>query len=93
MAERVADQHHVDAGFVHQARAGVVVGGQTGDEFVTLFLFEKSGSGDLGAEVAGGNTHDVLQCSSASADTACYCLVTGTVMSGGETSEFYTRAA
>jgi hypothetical protein len=43
-----------------------------------LFFFEKSGRCDFGAEVAGGNTHDVLQCSSASADTACYCLVTGT---------------
>ena len=70
-AQRVADQDHVNAGFVHQPRAGVVVGGEAGDEFLALFLFEKSGSGDLGAEVAGGDTHDVLQCSSRLADTAC----------------------
>jgi hypothetical protein len=70
MGQRVADQDNVDAGLVHQARAGVVIGGEAGDDFLTLFFFEKSGSSDLGAEVAGGNTHDVLQCSSAFADTA-----------------------
>ena len=42
-AERVAHQHHVDAGLVDQARAGVVVGCEAGNEFVTLFLFLKSG--------------------------------------------------
>src|SRR5271165_1839686 len=36
-----------------------------------LFLFEKSGSSDLGAKIAGGDAHNVLQCSSAFADTAC----------------------
>src|ERR1039458_8757176 len=63
-AERVADQDHVNAGLIHQPRAGIVVGGQTSDDFLTLLFFEKGGRSDLRAEVAGGDTHDVLQCSS-----------------------------
>ena len=47
-AQRIADQHHVDAGFVDQPRAGIVICGETGNEFVTLFLVEEGGSGDFG---------------------------------------------
>ena len=71
-AQRVAHQDHVDAGFVHQARAGVVIRCQTRNRFVFLFFLEKSERSDFRAEVAAGDAHDVLQCSSASADTACW---------------------
>jgi hypothetical protein len=49
---------------------------------VSLFLVEKSERGDLGAEVAGGDAHDVLQYSSAMADTACFGLSQGHVTLG-----------
>ena len=62
--ERVSHQDHVDSSLIQKARAGIVVGGQTSDEFFALFLFEKSGRSNLRAEVAGGNAHDVLQYSS-----------------------------
>jgi hypothetical protein len=91
-AKRIADQDHVDASFVHQARAGVIVGGQAGDDFVTLFLFEKSGSSNLGAKVAGSDAHDVLQYSSPIlGDTACNGLVTREYRTAWETVGFYTR--
>ena len=56
-----------------------------------LFFFEKSGSRDFGAKVAGGDTHNFLQCSSASADTACSASSPERVTSGWETTGFYTR--
>jgi len=92
-AEGVADQNHVNASLIQQPRAGIVVGGQTSDEFLTLFLFEKSGRSNLRAEVAGGDTHDVLQCSSPTRRG--YHLYSassrGRVLPGWETTEFYTR--
>src|SRR4029077_17448359 len=50
-------QHHVDARLVDQARAGIVVGCQAGDELVLLFLLEKGGCSDLGAEIASRDAH------------------------------------
>ncbi len=47
LGERVADQNHLDAGFIHQARGGVVVGGEAGNGFATEFLFPQSSGGDL----------------------------------------------
>src|SRR6516164_3606689 len=63
--QRIAHQDHVDPGFIDQSGAGVVVCGQAGNQFMMLFLFEERSGGDLRAEVAGSDTHDVLQCSSA----------------------------
>ena len=57
LRQRIAHQHHVDAGLVHQARSGVVVGGQAGDGFVAEFLFPQRRGRDL---VAGPST-DVRQ--------------------------------
>ena len=48
--ERVADEEEVDAGFVDQARAGVVVGGERGDGFALALHFAKGGHGDFCAE-------------------------------------------
>lgn len=38
LSEGIVHQDHLDAGFVHQARGGVVVGGKAGDRFVSEFL-------------------------------------------------------
>src|ERR1035441_6674463 len=73
-AERVADQDHVNAGVIQKPRTRIVVGGQTSDDFLTLFFFEKGGRSDLRAEVPGGNTQDVLQCSSATCGYRLYQL-------------------
>ncbi len=64
-AQRVAHQDDVDAGFVDQPCAGVVIRCQTGNQFVALFFFEERGGSNLLAEVARSDAHDALQCSSA----------------------------
>ena len=67
LGQRVADQDDVDASLVDQARAGVVIGGQAGNGFAAEFLFSKRCNGDFLARFAKrGETHDVLQCPSAS---------------------------
>ena len=38
LGQRVADQHDVNTGLIHQPRSGVVVGRQAGDRFMTTFL-------------------------------------------------------
>ena len=66
LGQRVADQNHVHAGLVDQARGGIVVGGETGDRFVVKFLFAERSDRNLLARFADRNqTHDVLQCPSA----------------------------
>jgi len=47
-AERVAYQHHVDAGFVYKARGGIVVRGERRDGMASALLFEECGGGDAG---------------------------------------------
>ncbi len=69
--QRVADQNNVDGSLVHQARAGIVVGGQAGDGLMLKFLLAKGSDSNLSARFANRcETHDVLQCPSALADRA-----------------------
>src|SRR5215813_415883 len=71
--QRVADQDYVDARLVYQACTGVVVGSKAGNGLVLKFLFSERYSSDFLARFTNRcETHDVLQCPSASADRACY---------------------
>ena len=45
--KRVADEQQVDAGFVDEAGAGVVVGGERGDGFALALHFAEGGHGDF----------------------------------------------
>ena len=72
LRQRIADQHHLDAGVVDQTRNGVIVSGKAGNGIVAEFLLAKRGGSYL---IAGtvkqtapewSQTHDVLQCPSAS---------------------------
>jgi hypothetical protein len=40
-AQRIADENHVNAGLIYQARSGIVVGGQRSDRLVGLFSIEE----------------------------------------------------
>ena len=53
LGQRIADQDHVYAGFVHQAGSGVIISGEAGDQLLLLFLFLNSVGGDLSACGAG----------------------------------------
>jgi hypothetical protein len=77
LGERVADEDHVDAGFVNQTRAGIIVRSQTGDWFVMKLFVLQGSNGNFVARLANrSETHDVLQCPSAVADRACHILDT-----------------
>jgi len=66
LGQRVADQNNVDPGLSDQARGGLVVRGETSYRFVVEFLFAERSDGNLAARFADRNqTHDVLQCPSA----------------------------
>jgi len=71
--ERVADQKQVDAGFVHKAGTGVVVGGERGDGLALALHFTEagmvtlSGRGEAGETLSAGeagDAHSCLQCRS-----------------------------
>jgi hypothetical protein len=47
-AERVADEDEVDAGFVDEARGGVVVCGDGGDGLAGEFFLEEGVGGEAG---------------------------------------------
>ena len=51
--ERVADQQEIDAGFVDEAGAGVVVRGERGDGLALALHFTERGHGDFGEGNAG----------------------------------------
>src|SRR5207237_2171268 len=69
LGKRIADKNDVDGSFIHQACARVVVCSQAGDRFVSKFLFFERSNSDFLARFANwGETHDVLQCPSATAD-------------------------
>ena len=75
-AERVADQDHVDAGFVDQACGGIVIRGERCDRTAGEFFLKKCVGGDAGGGKRGSadaelsNAHGFLQCHSAIADAA-----------------------
>jgi len=47
LGEGIADQNHLNAGFIDQARGGVVVGGEAGDGLMVEFLFPQRSGGDF----------------------------------------------
>ena len=85
LGERVSDEDEVHAGFIGQARGGVIVGGERDDGLVLALLLRQGVDGDALAEIAGSDAHGLLQCGSAEADAACApkrrCGDTGTVES------------
>src|SRR5581483_969624 len=67
LRERIANQDDVDCRVVNQAGTGVVVSSQAGDGLVVVLSITKRSNRDLLARFANrGETHDVLQCPSAS---------------------------
>src|SRR5207245_2571696 len=64
-SQRIADQDHVNASFIHQPCGGIVVRGQASNGFVVELLFAKRcNSNSLARSANRSETHDVLQCPS-----------------------------
>ena len=67
LGQRIADQDHLDASFIDQARRRVVVGCQAGNGLVLKLQVPQGCGSNLPARLADrGQTHGVLQCPSAS---------------------------
>ena len=65
LGKRVSDQDEIHAGFIGQARGGVIVGGKRDDGFALALLLRQGLHGDALAEIAAGDAHGLLQCGSA----------------------------
>ena len=81
--QRVAHQDHVNAGLIHQARGGIVVGGQASDALAPLLFLLDCLDGYLRARLAriftnrGGDAHVASSAVPPLAGYSLYCSVSG----------------